>query len=126
MKEFTAYKGEKFTIEWYYNEKSESQALSYFESLNEGQQDKLFYLLKRMGDFGKINDITKFRYEQDGIYAFKPQPDRYLCFFTAGRKIIITNAFTKKSDKMPLNEKNKATQSKNNYMNRIKKGDYYE
>jgi hypothetical protein len=39
-----------------------------------------------MGDFGKIYDITKFRNEGDGIYAFKPQSDRYLSFFTLGKK----------------------------------------
>ena len=44
-----------------------------------------------MGDLGKILDITKFRNEGDGIYAFKPQPDRYLSFFTDNKKIIVTN-----------------------------------
>jgi len=38
-------------------------------------------LFKRIGDFGKISDKTKFRNEKDGIYAFKPQPDRLLSFF---------------------------------------------
>jgi phage-related protein len=58
-----------------------------------------------MGDFGKIYDTTKFTYEGDKIYAFKPQPDRYLSFFTKGKKIIVTNAFWKKTQKMPKNEK---------------------
>lgn len=49
-----------------------------------------------MGEQGKIFDETKFRNEGDKIYAFKPQPDRYLCFFFQGKKIIVTNAFIKK------------------------------
>jgi hypothetical protein len=48
-----------------------------------------------MGDLGKIFDITKFRNEGDQIFAFKPQPDRYLCFFVVGKKILITNGFEK-------------------------------
>ena len=58
-----------------------------------------------MGDFGVIHDTTKFRNEGDSIYAFKPQPDRYLCFFFSGKKIIVTNAYRKKSDKLPKREK---------------------
>ena len=38
----------------------------------------------------------------------KLQPDRYLCFFFTGKKIIVTNAYHKKSDKLPPNEKSTA------------------
>lgn len=58
-----------------------------------------------MGEQGKFFDKTKFNYEGDGIYAFKPQPDRYLCFFFKGKKIVVTNAFCKKTQKLPMNEK---------------------
>lgn len=72
-------------------------------------------LVKKMGDFGVIFDKTKFRNEGDGIYAFKPQPDRYLCFFFVGKKIIVTNAFHKKSDKLPKSEKDTALKNMANY-----------
>ena len=55
-----------------------------------------------MAEIGKILNITKFRHEGDGIYAFKPKPDRFLCFFYAGKKIIITNVFKKKKDNYRL------------------------
>lgn len=48
-----------------------------------------------MADFGKINDITKFRNEGDTIFAFKPQPERFLSFFVKDNKIIVTNTFKK-------------------------------
>jgi hypothetical protein len=79
-----------------------------------------------MGDIGKINDITKFRNEGDHIYAFKPQPDRFLSFFVKDKVIIITNAFRKTSDKLPINEKLKALRCKEDYFKRISKGKYYE
>lgn len=35
MKDFIAYKGEKFTIEWFFDDKGYSQAFKYFEGLHE-------------------------------------------------------------------------------------------
>jgi phage-related protein len=71
-----------------------------------------------MGDLGKIYDITKFRNEGDGIYAFKPQPDRYLSFFTDNKKIIVTNGFKKKTKKLPKNEKELAMKYRQDYFER--------
>jgi hypothetical protein len=42
-----------------------------------------------MGEIGKIRDETKFWNEGDKIYAFKPQPHRFLSFFIEGRKILL-------------------------------------
>lgn len=56
---FIAYKGKKFTIEWYYNAKKESEALEYFEDLTLDRKKKLAQLLKVMGEMGQIrNDRT--------------------------------------------------------------------
>jgi hypothetical protein len=75
-------------------------------------------LAKRMGDFGKIFDKTKFRNEGDGIFAFKPQPDRYLSFFTDDKKIIVATGFRKKSDKLPKTEKALALKLRHDYYER--------
>ena len=66
----------------------------------------------------KIFDKTKFRYEEDGIYAFKPQPDRYLSFFTIGKRIIVTNGFKKETEKLPKNEKDFALRCRQDYLDR--------
>jgi hypothetical protein len=126
MRDFIAYEGPSFIIEWYLCEDGESQPLEYFYNLIDLQQDRTLYLFKRMGDFGKVNNMTQFRYEGDEIFAFKPQPDRFLCFFVKGRKIIITNAFVKKTDKLPLKEKKKALKLREDYLSRVKAGTYYE
>ncbi len=114
------YVGERFTIEWYYNEKGYSEAFEYFLHTSNIQKRKFFILVKRMAEFGKISDITKFRNEGNDIYAFKPQPDRYLAFFIKGKKIIITNGFIKKTEKLPKNEKDKAIKHRTDYLNRFK------
>ncbi len=117
--------GIEHTLEWYYNSKGKSQALDYFNSLPNEQKRKVLHLFVVMGDFGKIHDTTKFRYEDDAIYAFKPQPNRFLCFFFKGKKIIVTNAFTKKQNKLPKQEKEKALKYKEDFEARFQEGTYY-
>jgi phage-related protein len=125
-REFIAFEGEKFTIEWYFDSKGKSISLKYLESLDDEEQVKLFELMKLMGNTGIINNKTKFRNEGDKLYAFKPQPHRFLCFFFEGQKIIVTNGFHKKTDKLPKNEKERALKIKSDYETRVKRGHYYE
>lgn len=106
--------------------KGKSEALDYFEALNDDEQMKLLSLFELIGNVGEIKNKTKFRYENDKIYAFKPKPHRFLCFFFKGHKIVITNAFHKKTDKLPINEKSRALTIKDDYEIRINRGDYYE
>lgn len=124
--EYIAYAGPNFTIEWYFDANGKSQALEYYKSLSDNERIKILKLFKRMGDAGEIKDKTKFRYEGEKIYAFKPQPDRFLCFFFDGKKMIVTNAFRKKQKKLPTKEKEKALKSRETFINRIKMGEYYE
>lgn len=102
------YEGEFYRVEWYFDDKGISQAYDYFLKASAVQKRKFLILVKKLADFGTIYDKTKFRNEGDDIYAFKPQPDRYLCFFFTGKKIIVTNAYHKKSDKLPPSEKSTA------------------
>lgn len=126
MNEYVIYSGEKFVVEWFYDEDGSSDSFIYFEDLDRVQKQKFLHLVKRIGDAGKINDKTKFRNEGDKIYAFKPQPDRFLCFFFKGGKVIVTNAFVKRQDKLPLPQKDKALQRMKSYTERVEKGKYYE
>ena len=124
--EHIAYSGKNFTVEWYYDSRGKSAALKYYKALTMQERIKVLQWLKRMGDSGEIADITKFNYEGDQIYAFKPKPDRFLCFFYIGKKIIVTNAFRKKQQKLPDTEKERALKYKSDYETRIKRGKYYE
>jgi len=83
------YEGDCFRIEWFYDQNGFSQAYEYFLKTSDVQKRKLLILIKKMGDFGKIFDKTKFNYEGDRIYVFKPQLDRYLCFFFKNKRITV-------------------------------------
>lgn len=126
MNQKIAYEGSKFTIEWFFDEKGYSQTLEYFLEQPQEKQRKALNLFRLMGEQGKIFDKTKFRYEEDGVYAFKPQPDRYLCFFFKGKKIIVTYAFMKKTPKLPKGEKANALKAQASYERRVQEGTYYE
>lgn len=126
MSKFVAYKGRYFTIEWYFDDRGNSKVLEYFKSLSIEEKNKLLYLFQTMGDFGKIRNQQKFNSEGDQIYAFKPIPHRFLSFFFTGSKIIVTNAFEKKQQKLPSREKDKALLCRQDYEMRVKKGSYYE
>ncbi|MBX3487608.1 MAG: type II toxin-antitoxin system RelE/ParE family toxin [Candidatus Paracaedibacteraceae bacterium] len=123
---YIIYYGEKLTVEWYHNEQGESQALDYYKDLEPEQRKRFLHLVKRLGDFGKINDQTKFRNEGDQIYTFKPKPDRFFCFFASGGKLVVTNAFCKKQQNLPIEEKKRALRAKTDYELRVKGGVYYE
>jgi phage-related protein len=126
VKEFVAYSGDAFTIEWYFDEKCHSEALEYYIQLDARERIQLLKLFKRIGDVGEIHDKTKFRFEGDKIYAFKPKPERFLCFFYEGKKIIVTNGFRKKQQKMPIREKEAALKKRDSYINRVNAGGYYD
>jgi hypothetical protein len=123
---FIAYRGIVYTIEWYYDERGRSQPYKYYIDLSDMQKRKVLLLFKRIGDFGQINDITKFRYEGNDIFAFKPKPDRFLSFFVKGSKIIVACGFYKNTQKLPQEEKERAIRCRNDYHKRVKEGKYYE
>ncbi|MFA6263535.1 MAG: type II toxin-antitoxin system RelE/ParE family toxin [Candidatus Babeliales bacterium] len=125
MKEYIAHRGSSFVIEWFYGINGRSQVLEYFNGLDEDTQDSLVNLFVFMGETGKLLNKTKFRNEGDGIYAFKCKFHRFLSFFFVGKKIVLTNAFAKKQDKLPANEKKKALRYKLDYETRVKRRVYY-
>jgi phage-related protein len=124
-REIIAYQGREFTIEWYYDAGGKSQALAYAEALEAEERKKLVAMFKVLGDIGQLRNEQKFRHEGDKIYAFKPKPHRFLVFFFEGSKVIITNAFTKKRDKLPPREKDRALKCMKDYEQRVKAGSYY-
>ena len=126
MPDYIAYRGDVYQIEFYFDENGKSQPKDYMENMAASDVRKFAHLLQMMGDVGQIRNKEKFRSEGDKIYAFKPKPHRFLCFFISGKKIIITNAFMKKQQKLPQSEKDRALEKKLDYEKRNKKGTYYE
>lgn len=125
-KNYVAYFGRVFTLEWYFTTAQKSDALEYFQALPESRRNKIFHMFALLGDIGKIYNKEKFCYEDDQIFAIKASEDRFLCFFFMDSKVIITNAYQKQTRKMPAGEKQRALRAKIDYIKRFQEGSYYE
>ncbi len=120
--------GEKFQVEFYFTGVGKMPAKEYLENASLGVKVKLAALVKYIAEHGRLFDITKFRQvdSKEKIYEFKPAGHRFFNFFYEGGKIIITNAYMKKSQKVSKKDLEKAKTMKKNYIARVKGGIYYE
>lgn len=125
--DYIFYQGEKFQIEFYFDGRGEIPAKQYYDSASRSVRLKFLALVKRMAEHGKIYDETKFRIvdKNKKIYEFKPKAERFFNFFCKGKKIIITNAYPKKGQKVNQQELDRAIDLKKDYEIRAKGGDYY-
>lgn len=127
------YEGKSFTVEWYYTEDGKLPALDYYSQLMESEQGRLDYMVKYLADnpIGTRLPETMYRVEdrENKIYAFKPGAQRFFNFMTIGKKIILTNAYQKHSQKMTKQDLEKlgmAVRYRMDYQRRLKEGTYYE
>ncbi len=114
---FLIYKGAYFSVYFHAETGVYSSVHEYFESCDDTIQASLLFLVKTLADTGRIYDETKFRIEdrQNKLYCFKPREERFFCFFFAGKKIIITSAYTKKKQKLDRGELRKAIRIRKEY-----------
>lgn len=126
--DYIVYQGEKFQVEFYFTQKGKLPAKEYFDVLDRQIQIKLLALVKYIAENGRLFDETKFRIvnKKEKVYEFKPMAERFFNFFYEGKKIIITNAYHKKTQKADVQMLTKAIHLKKDYELRVKKGDYYE
>ena len=126
--DYVFYRGEKFQVEFYFTGKGEMPAKEYFDAAERRIQAKLLVLVKYIADNGWLLDETKFRLvnRQEKIFEFKPKEERFFNFFYEGGRIIITNAYRKKTQKVDQKELLRAVKFKMDYEFRNKGGVYYE
>ena len=126
QKDYRAYEDENLTIEWSYKENSDSSVQEYFEELTLMEQKQLVTSFMIFGTTGRLYNTEKFRYEGDRIFVFKVYQYRFFCFLAQSKKIIITNAYRKKEQKISKVEKAKAVRARALYIQRVQEGTYYE
>ncbi|MFH1454662.1 MAG: type II toxin-antitoxin system RelE/ParE family toxin [Armatimonadota bacterium] len=126
--EYIFYQGEKFQAEFYFTSAGNIPAKEYLEEADVNARVKLAALVKYIAEQGKIFDVTKFRIvdPKEKIYEFKPLQYRFFNFFYEGKKIIITNGYTKKSQKVSKKDLKIARVIKKDYVCRVREGKYYE
>ncbi len=109
--------GKNVNIYSYINERGEDLSYKYISSLNEKEESKLISLFDFMLARGNINNTEKFKYlsDSDGIFEFKSDSHRILCFILDGlrpKSFILTHGFKKEKGQTPKKEIKKAEQIK--------------
>ena len=128
QEDYVLFRGEKFQVEFYFTQNGCLPAKEYFDSAQRQVQIKLLALVKYMAQEGRIFDEAKFRSvdKKEKIYEFKPLHERFFNFFCEGKRIILTNAYRKKGQKVDPRELARAINMKRDYESRVKGGVYYE
>ncbi len=128
MNDYIFYSGEKFQVEFYFTETGEIPVREYLEKTSETVQVKLAAIVKYIAEHGALFNKKKFRLldAKEKIYEFKPGGHRFFSFFYKSGKIIITSAYTKKSQKVSKKDLERAKRLKRDYLGRVKGGVYYE
>jgi phage-related protein len=100
----------------------EVPAEEWLESQAEARQQKFGALFAWMADQGKIWNERKFKHltGSNQIFEFKVEDGRVLCFFLVGKRILLTHGFSKKGEKTPKGEIERAEAIKNDFLNREK------
>ncbi len=126
--QYVFYQGIKYQIEFYYTCGGSIPAKEFLETINQPKVPvKLAAFVKLIGDEGILYDKQKFRIvdKEKKIYEFKPGGFRFFNFFFKDRKIIITNGYAKKSQKVDKKELKRAINFKDDYTERVLQGEYY-
>jgi phage-related protein len=126
--DYIFYQGNKFQVEFYFTETGKIPAKKYLENESIDVQVKLATLVKYIADHGRLFDKTKFRIvdTENKIFEFKPKAHRFFSFFYRDKKIIISNAYMKKFQKVSKNDLERAKNIKKDYITRLTGGKYYE
>lgn len=114
----------QFTIEFYVLEDGIEPAKEFMESLNAKMLAKVIRIIELLEEYGPNVRMPYSKYLEDGIFEIRAKEGtniaRVLYFFVAGRKIILTNGFIKKTQKTPKDEVEKAKKYRKDYERRTK------
>lgn len=132
-KSFLVYEGKFFTVEFYYLGNGKIEVWDYFFGLSINEKADFFLRIQRLADSNPATihpkSIFNLEDKKHKIWAIKFNNNRFCIFFYKDRKIIITNAYKKQSQKNRNKENNqilKAVQMKLDYIKRVEMNCYYK
>ncbi len=114
------YQGSALRIEFYLEVTGGVPAEEWLESQADSHQQKFAALFAWMGEHGKIWNERKFKHltNSDQVFEFKVGNGRILCFFVVGKRLVLTHGFSKKGDKTPKGEIERAEAIKREFLMR--------
>ena len=121
---------QNFEVIFYRKENGEEPAKDFLISLNPKIRAKVARAISRLQKNGTELREPFSKHLENGIFelrvAFSSNTSRILYFFFAGKNVILTNGFIKKTQKTPRSEIEKAKRYREDYTNRRdkKNGNY--
>ena len=88
----------------------------FIDALVEKDRIKLTSLLDRTASHGLPRNAQRFKHLEDGIYEFKSDQHRLLCFQLPDNLIVITHGLTKKKNRMPRAEIERAKRMRTEFL----------
>lgn len=109
------YSGSLFTVEGAVRTNGECESKDFLDALVESERAKIFKIIKRLADFGVVQNPQQFKKVEGEIWEFKEFQRRILMYYLPDRRIILTHGFIKKGDRTPKTEINRANTIMNEY-----------
>jgi len=88
----------------------------FSHELSGEQQAEIIALIRRIADEGLPSNPSRFKHEEDQIYAIKDGQVRISCFFDKGALILLTNGAVKKTQKADPTDLDMAKKLRKAYM----------
>lgn len=111
-----------FEIFYYENEQGKRPVEAFIDSLDVKMRAKVFGRLALLEEYGSKLGMPFARHLDDGIYELRTSQGsditRILYFFVAGKRIVLTHGFVKKTQKTPMREIMKAKRARDDWMAR--------
>ena len=109
----------QYEIIFYTKEDGTQPAREFMEGLSLKMRTRIAKIIALIREYGGQVRMPYSEYLQDGIFQIRAQQEgnitRVLYFFWDGQKIILTNGFTKKTQKTPPAEIERAKRYKADY-----------
>ena len=113
---------EQYEIVFYTKEDGTQPAREFMDGLSLKMRARVLKIIAMIREYGGFIRMPYSEYLQDGIFQIRAQQEgniaRVLYFFWDGKKVILTNGFTKKTRKTPSAEIERAKRYKADYERR--------
>ena len=90
---------QKIEIIFYEKTNGSKPAEEFINSLPKSEKKKVYHVIDMLSDRGGVLAMPYSRYLKEGIYELRANASRVLYFFVVGNSVVLTNGFTKKTQK---------------------------
>jgi len=112
---------EEWSIEYYEDNRGNKPVEVYIDSLPAEKQANIIRVFDLVKEFGIQLGTPYLKHIEDKIWEMRPGSARILYFTYTGKKFVLLNGFTKKTNKTPKKEMKIAQYRKKNYEEKNKR-----